>query len=99
MSGNPYRIARQEHLGDALDDLAHRGLLTWEWDYDVPAARAVYRVRLPHDDRPRVLDTKAGEQLVKQAYDGIDVPWLPVPSPGGRKQAEETRARIAALRG
>lgn len=56
MARGPYRIARQEHLGDELDDLQRRGLLLWQWDY--ANRQAIYRVPLP-GERERPLDTAA----------------------------------------
>ncbi len=95
MARKPYRIARQEHLGDALDDLQHRGLLRWQWDY--ANRRAIYKVALPDEPR-RALDTAAAEQLVQHHYDDLGVHWFPVPVPGGEKQRTETLQRIDAAR-
>jgi hypothetical protein len=45
MARKPYRTARQEHLGDALDDLGERQIVEWRWAYDEGGHRAVYHVR------------------------------------------------------
>jgi hypothetical protein len=90
MAKKPYRTARQEHLADMLDKLQRRGRLTWVWDYDVPASRAIYWVeRLGTTTQ---LLTQAAEELVQQECDTLGIHWLPVPHPGGETQ----RARILA---
>lgn len=94
MARNPYLIARQEHLGDALDDLQRRGLLRWNWDY--ANRRAIYRVTLP-DEPMRALDTAAAEEVAQRHYDVLGVRWFPVPSPGGETQRAETLRRIAEI--
>lgn len=94
MARSPYRIARQEHLGDALDGLQRRGLLRWKWDY--ANRRAIYRVTLPGEHQ-RALDTATAEQLAQRHYDDLGVRWFPVPTPGGEKQREETLRRIAEV--
>jgi len=96
MARPPYRIARQEHLGDALDDLARRGRLEWRWDYDYARSRAVFHVVLPGGSE-RALDTRSAELLVKAHYAELGAPWLPVPHPGGERQLEETLRRMADL--
>lgn len=94
MAGRLYHIARQEHLGDALDDLERRGLLRWQWDY--ANSRAIYRVTLP-GEQLRALDTATAEGLAQRLYDNLGVRWFPVPAPGGQKQRDETLRRIAEL--
>ncbi|HEY0691649.1 MAG TPA: hypothetical protein VGD71_21730 [Kribbella sp.] len=61
MARRPYHIARQEHLGEALDDLQRRGLLRWQWDY--ANSRAIYRVTLP-GEQLRTLDTATAEKVI-----------------------------------
>lgn len=79
----PYRIARQEHLGDMLDELQMRRRLQWRWDY--AEQRAVYHVR--EDEGPwRTLDTKRAEQVAQRHCDELGIPWKPVPHPGGESQ-------------
>lgn len=95
MARRPYHIARQEHLGDALDDLQRRGLLRWQWDY--ANSRAIYRVTLP-GEQERALDTAMAERLAQRHYDDLEVHWLPVPAPGGERQRDETLRRIAEAR-
>jgi hypothetical protein len=83
MARSPYRIARQEHVGDALDDLQARGRLAWRWAY--ANRRAIYNVR--QDGQPeRSLDTRSAEQLVSAEYQALAIPWRPVPHPGGEDQ-------------
>jgi hypothetical protein len=94
MARRPYRIARQEHLGDALDDLQRRGVLRWQWDY--ANSRAIYRLTLP-SEKVRDLDTAAAERLAQRHYDDLGVRWFPVPAPGGQKQRDETLRRIAEV--
>ena len=94
MARHPYHIARQEHLGDALDHLRDRGRLRWRWDY--ANSRAIYRVTLP-GEKERALDTATAERLVQRQYDELGVRWLPVPHPGGEKQRAETVRRVAEL--
>lgn len=94
MARRPYRIARQEHLGDALDDLQRRGLLRWQWDY--ANSRAIYRVTLP-GEQERALDTATAERLAQRQYDDLGVHRFPVPAPGGEKQRDETLRRIAEV--
>lgn len=79
----PYHIARQEHLGDMLDELQERGRLEWQWDY--AERRAIFHIR--EGDGPwRALDTKRAEQVAQQHCDELGIPWKPVPHPGGESQ-------------
>jgi hypothetical protein len=91
---DPYKIARQEHLGDALDDLQRRGRISWSWDYDNRRSRAIYNVA-EGTGASRSLDTKQAEQLVQRHHDDIGVIWRAVPSPGGETQREAVDAWIA----
>ena len=85
MARKPYRLARQEHLADALDDLNNRGQLTWRWDYDDEGHRAVYNVQLTGEER-KSLDTKSAESLVLRLYTTLEIPWRAIPHPGGEEQ-------------
>lgn len=98
MARPPYHIARQEHLGNALDDLAARGVLRWRWEYDAERSRAVFNVALAGEPE-RALDTRSAEQVVAGLYVDLGVQWLPVPHPGGERQRDEMLARTARLRG
>lgn len=91
MSSTRYRTARQEHIGAALDDLSGRGLLRWHWDYDEKRKRALFHVKEEGWDWD-IRHTQATERLVQSLYDDLDVPWKPVPPPGGLLEREETVA-------
>jgi hypothetical protein len=93
MARDPYRIARQEHVGDALDALTRSGLLSWRWEYDHVRSRAIFHVTLP-GEAERALDTRSAEVQVQGLYRAIGVRWLPVPHPGGERQLEETLRRM-----
>lgn len=94
MARHPYRIARQEHVGDALDDLSQRGRLRWRWEYDLARGRAVFHIALA-GEIDRALDTRSAEGVVQSLYAEIGVRWIPVPHPGGERQREETLRRMA----
>lgn len=96
MSRDPYRNARQEHLADALEDLAQRGLLSWRWEYDARRSRAVYHVTTPGEPE-RELYTRSAESKVEGMYTALGVPWLPVPHPGGEIERRGTLAQMNAL--
>ena len=76
----PYHIARQEHLGDALDGLMARGALRWRWEYDLARSRALYHVAIG-DEPERTLHTADAEQVVSRCFDALGEKWLPVPPP------------------
>ena len=92
MARSPYHIARQQHLGDALDDLTSQGMLDWQWDY--ADRRAIYRIR-KGDGVRETHDTRSAEQLVQAQYDELGTRWKAVPHPGGEKEFAETVAWIA----
>jgi len=89
-----YRIARQRHVGDMLDQLQSMGLLTWKWRYDTANSRAIYRVALGNDP-VRELRTREAEELVQDVCDEHGIIWEPVPHPGGEDKLREVEARIA----
>ena len=93
MARPPYRIARQQHLGDALDGLAAGGYLTWRWEYDTARRRAIFCISMP-DATESAFDTRAAEVLVQRINDQRGVRWLSVPPPGGETQLAETLARM-----
>lgn len=95
MARDPYRNARQEHLADALDDLARRGLLSWRWDYDIRRSRAVYHVTTPGEPE-RELYTRSAEAEAQARYAALGVRWLPVPHPGGETELHATLNKISA---
>jgi hypothetical protein len=94
----PYHIARQEHLGDALDDLQSRGRLRWRWDYDSDRRRAIFWVAENTENDLQPLDTAAAENLVLRHYAELDEPWRSVPHPGGEGQRGPVADWIRAAR-
>lgn len=95
MARPPYHIARQEHLGDILDQLQGLGLLTWEWDYENRSA--IYWIIEPGQQR-RKLGTRQAEVLAEALCRQQGIAWLPVPPPGGETQRAETLLKIEELR-
>jgi hypothetical protein len=93
MAKPPYKIARQEHVGNMLDELRDRGRLSWRWDYE--GSSAVYYVTLAGHD-VRKLDTKAAEQVAQRECDALGIRWKPVPHPGGETQLADTLEWIDA---
>lgn len=94
MARHPYHIARQEHLGDMLDDLQVHGVLSWLFEYDGARSRALYHVRvLPGDWR--TLETRPAEELVQSKCDELAIVWKPVPHPGGEDRRAAVQAWIA----
>lgn len=96
MARSPYRIARQEHVGDMLDELQDLGLLDWYWDYE--NSSAVYWVT-ESGRSIRKLGTKQAEKLVLKLCKQQAIVWLPVPPPGGADQRATTLRKMAELRG
>lgn len=95
MARPPYRIARQQHLGDALDDLQRRDLLEWQWDYR--QSRAIFRIREP-GQRWVGHVTADAEDIVSSYYGRLGEPWRPVPHPGGEGQRRAVVEWITAQR-
>jgi hypothetical protein len=93
---SPYRIARQEHVGDMLDELQDLGLLDWRWAYE--NSSAVYWVTESGRGK-RKLGTKKVEELVLELCRQQAIVWLPVLPPGGEELRAETLRKIAELRG
>lgn len=85
MTRHPYRIARQEHLGDMLDTLAEDASLRWKWDYDNAKRRAIFNIKLPNRSW-QALDTKKAEYVVQAECNELGIRWRPVPHPGGESQ-------------
>lgn len=96
MARSPYRIARQQHVGDALDDLQARGLLRWRWAY--ADSSAIYWVTEAGREERR-LDTRRAEALVQRHYDELGVPWVAVSHPGGEVQLQAALKHIAQQHG
>lgn len=97
MARSPYHIARQEHVGDFLDELQARGLLTWEWRYDTPNSTALYFVTLPGQPRKRYL-TKEVEGLAQSIANDQQIVWVPVKHPGGVNQLAEAEQLILQMK-
>jgi hypothetical protein len=91
MARHPYRIARQQHLGEMLDELMSMGRLSWRWDY--ADSRAIYHVALKAQDEQQ-LDTKAAEQVAQAECDTLGIRWRPVPHPGGESQLAGVKSWI-----
>ena len=94
MAKPPYRIARQDHVGEMLDALQERGRLAWRWDYDDQRHQAIYNVRLVGGPWKRH-GTRAVESVVQAECDALGILWLPVPHPGGEAQHREVYQRLA----
>jgi len=82
-----YKIARHRHLGETLDLLKRRGLVT-AWS-------------LRHDDSTALwsitgggtptgwLKTRYAEEVVQRICDEAEIRWRPVPTPGGEDKYAE----------
>ena len=92
---HPYRIARQEHLGDFLDELQTAGLIDWVWSYR--GSSAEYTIT-EHGKQPRLYGTREAELLAERYAARAATVWFPVPNPGGRNQLTETLKRMEAAR-
>lgn len=102
MARAPFRIARQEHVGAALDDLVQRGVVwRWRFEYDEETGTAYFDITTQkrsselHSFTTR-LTTRDAEKFIQARYDELMVRWKPVPHPGGAKHLRETLAWIAA---
>ena len=96
MARSPYRIARQEHLGDMLDRLQRLGLLTWRFEYEVQTSSAIYWVTEP-GQRMRRLGTKGAEELALRLCKQEGIVWLAVTNPGGEIERADTLRKIEQL--
>lgn len=92
---DPYRIARQAHLGDFLDELQAADLITWVWSYE--GSSAGYTITEPGKE-PRRHGTRDAEQLAERYAAMTGKLWFPVRSPGGRTQLAETLKLTEAVR-
>ena len=90
---HPYRIARQQHLGDFLDILQAAGFIAWVWSYS--GSSAEYTITEPGAE-PRLYGTREAERLASRYAAKTRSIWLPVPSPGGQKQLIQTLELTAA---
>ncbi|MEB0266404.1 hypothetical protein [Cryobacterium sp. 10I5] len=92
---HPYRIARQAHLGDFLDELQTAGLIAWVWSY--PGSSGEYTIT-ENGKQPRLYGTREAELLAERYAARAATVWFPVPHPGGRDQLTETQKRMEAAR-
>lgn len=84
-----YRITRQRHLGEALDDLVRLGWLRdWRWDYDNGRRTAHYWVLTAGDADPVRYETRTAEILVQEVCSNHSVTWHPAAHAGGRAARE-----------
>ena len=97
MARNAYRNPRQQHLVNALDDLARRELLSWRWEYDQRRNRVVFHLLMPGQPEQE-LYTRSVERVVQALYQGAGLCWLPVPHPGGQAELDDTLRRMNAAR-
>ena len=97
----PYRLARQQHLGEQLHVLQDRGLLSWRGEFVVPPGRdttcAVWWIRREGATERRY-DTREAEQLVQRLSEDEGLIWEPVPHPGGKEQRRQAQERMEARR-
>lgn len=91
----PYRVHRQMHLGDFLDQLQGKQLLTWSWGYE--NSRALFRITEPGGGRV-TYQIKDAEDVASRIARRENIPWIPVPNPGNYDLYRETQSKIAALK-
>ncbi|WP_146192373.1 hypothetical protein [Cellulomonas sp. WB94] len=92
----PYKLGRQQHLGDFLDYLLEVGAVSsWHLRHEGPTAIWV----VSEGGRPsREYTTRQAEALAEAIADNVQIYWRPVPSPGGENLYRAMRAQIAARR-
>jgi len=95
MAQYPYRIARQEHIGDMLDEFQNMGLVGWRFYYDSHKSTAYYYISVANRPEDRY-DTKSVEVFVQNLCDREGIIWRPVPHPGGEEQRNKIQAWIAS---
>jgi len=86
MARRPYHTARQEHVGDMLDQLQQRGRLQWTWDY--ADSSAIYNITL--EGVTKSLGTKAAEAIAQGECDTLGIRWKPVGGNGGETDRTKT---------
>lgn len=91
----PYKIHRQMHLGDMLDELESRGSLKWTWQY--VAGRAYYWIERDGLPRDR-FDTRRAEGLVQQITNALQIVWIPVPHHGSEDRWLETIEKMDKMK-
>lgn len=93
----PYRVGRQQHLGDFLDYLRDDlgSVSSWHLEHDGSAAVWVIA---EGGRQPRRYSTKEAEAVAGDIADRAYVYWRPVPSPGGEDLYRTVRRQIANRR-
>lgn len=91
----PYKLARQQHLGEFLDYLRDLGSLTYHLRHD--GQTAVW-VIAEGGRAARECSTREAERLAEQIADSVQIYWRPVAHPANKDRYLETRALIAARR-
>lgn len=94
---SPYKIHRQMHIGDMLDELESKGALKWQWEYDIPKKSAFYWIELPGKAK-RKLGTKDAEAAVQKVVNELEIVWMPVPYYGGLAQWMETTEKMDKMK-
>jgi hypothetical protein len=102
-----YKSERQHHIGDALEDLESRGLITEsrlvfahpperkQWEIGLGAALpAWWYITDGSRQRRRTRET---EQYISSRCNEHGIEWLPVPPPGGRDAATPVREILANM--
>lgn len=92
---DPYRVHRQMHLGDFLDQLQLEKMLTWSWGYE--NKRALFNITEPAGSRV-TYQIKDAEAVALRIARREGIPWIPVPNPGNIDLYQETQAKIALLK-
>lgn len=92
--GKPYKLHRQWHLGEILDKLAARGLLSWSGEFQ---QRTVDWTITETGQRPRTVGTKDAEAIAQRLANEQKVVWIPVGGNGGKEVWQEVALRIEAM--
>lgn len=100
-----YRSERQRHIGDALEALLGRRLIS-EWrlvfahpptrnPWDPPPSSALAWFYITDGSRQRY-KTREAEQFIENLCRKNGIEWSPVPPPGGRAAAQPVRELLAS---
>lgn len=106
----PYRIARQRHIGHALEALESRGLIgDWHLKFDYAPGTSHWQLRNGRADVLAwwtIADPAGGSRVTyptREAEEYIlglcaprDIEWQPVPPPGGEFKARPVREELAS---
>ncbi|MET4901693.1 MULTISPECIES: hypothetical protein [unclassified Paenarthrobacter] len=91
---DPYRVHRQMHLGDFLDQLEDKKMLTWSWGYE--NKRALFKITEP-ERKSVTYQIKEAEAVALRIAARENIPWIPVPNPGNIDLYRETKAKISRM--